>query len=100
MENDGAGKGDSQRPRQIGDEEWAENWNRAFRSTEEESCSGLRQTPIPMKTMAPIPSGSIDIARNCLGSVSPALEYEIKTRSNAGIECDMVSGPCACGAWH
>ena len=20
--------------------------------------------------------------------------------SNAGIKCDMDSGPCACGAWH
>lgn len=21
-------------------------------------------------------------------------------RFNGGIECDMVKGPCACGAWH
>jgi hypothetical protein len=26
--------------------------------------------------------------------------YISKARTNGGVQCDMDSGPCACGAWH
>jgi len=24
----------------------------------------------------------------------------MRKRSNGGVECDVIEGPCACGAWH
>lgn len=29
-----------------------------------------------------------------------AIEGKRTGRVNGGIPCDVVSGPCACGAWH
>lgn len=25
---------------------------------------------------------------------------DMPRRTNGGVECDMLYGPCACGAWH
>lgn len=84
------GKGDTRRPSQVSDAVWSENWDRAF--GKEQRCSGTKNST---KTNSPTTT-----LTNLIGSVAPALEHEIKTRTNAGIECDMVKGPCACGAWH
>jgi hypothetical protein len=29
-----------------------------------------------------------------------AIEGKRTGRTNGGIPCDVVSGPCSCGAWH
>lgn len=37
-------------------------------------------------------------------AVTEAVEYRVLEKkdygSNAGIQCDVESGPCSCGAWH
>lgn len=38
--------------------------------------------------------GAID-----LGLIDAHSQY-VNMGSNGGIRCDVVSGPCACGAWH
>lgn len=89
------GKGDTQRPRQITDQQWEENWHRAFPRAEA-SCSGTNQTPTTPTTKkmtigltdAPVlninnpkhaATAVVDL-RNFIGSVSPAMEHEIKNK--------------------
>ena len=69
-----AGKGDTQRPMSVSPAVFAENWNRAFKQQEAE-CSGTKQTKNPTKMMD---QSQIGLIKNCAGSVSPALEHEIK----------------------
>lgn len=70
---EGAGKGDSRRPSSVSHAEYAANYDRIF--NQEEACSGMKQMTTKTSTTPTILS---DTARNCIGSVSPALEHEIK----------------------
>ncbi len=37
---------------------------------------------------------------NCLGHHDEPAAAPTDGRRNAGVLCDTVEGPCACGAWH
>ena len=65
------GKGDTQRPMSVSREQYEENWERAF-GKEHGECFPKKRSMM-MKS-----STKMSTLINCMGSVSPALEQELK----------------------
>jgi hypothetical protein len=74
------GKGDRQRPRLVNSEEWDRNWEMAFggKTHSKEAACGLGTNPTT--TLETNTTTSFRLAEACLGSVSPGLEHEIKSK--------------------